>query len=104
MSHPAVSFEDATRVIGILPSLAPHPNSTNLRALTVDLEDKLTTIPSKQSADWGYSEMITIDEIYALKTGGTHWSNWTDPGPHCTTGGTSTEQQDADTTYDAHKK
>ena len=104
MSHPAVSFEDATRVIGILPSLAPRPNSTNLRALTVDLEDKLTTIPSEQSADWGYSGMVTIDEIYNLKTGGTQWTNWTDPGPHRATGGTSTKQRDNDTTYDAHKK
>ena len=48
--------------------------------------------------------MITIDEIYNLKTGGTHWSNWTDPGPHRGTGGTSTAQQDNYLTYDAHKK
>ena len=104
MSHPAVSFEDATRVIGILPSLAPRPNSTNLRCLTVDLEDKLTTIPSEQSADWGYSGMITIDEIYGLKTGGTHWTNWADPGPHRATGGTSAQQRDAGARYDADKK
>ena len=104
MSHPAVSFEDATRVIGIVPSLGPRPNSTNIRALTADLDDKLTTIPSEQSADWGYSGMITMDEIYGLRTGGTHWANWTDPGPHAPIGGTSEEQRDNDKQYDAHKK
>ena len=104
MSHPAVSFEDAMRVIGSLPNLEPRPNSTNIRALTVDLVDKLTTIPSEQSADWGYSGLVEQDAIYALKTGDTAWQNWTDPGPHRTTGGTSEQQRDAETTYEADKR
>ena len=104
MSHPAVSFDDAMRVIGTLPTLEPRPNSTNIRALVLDLVDKLTTIPSEQSADWGYSGLVEQDQIYALKTGGTHWRNWTDPGPHRATGGTTTQQRDAEATYEADKR
>ena len=94
MSQPVVSFEDAKAAIGLLPSLAPRPNSTNIRALFINLVDKLTTIPSQQSANWGYSGLIKQDALYALKTGGTAWGNWADPGPHRETGGTSKQQRD----------
>jgi len=104
MSHPAVSFEDAKDAISILPSLAPCPNSTNIRALTADLVDKLTTIPSEQSADWGYSGLVEQNELYSLKTGGTAWRNWANPGPHAPTGGTAEEQKATETSWEANKK
>ena len=97
MSHPPVSYEDAKAAIGILPSLAPCPSSTNIRALTTDLVNKLTTIPSEQSADWGYSGLIEQNALYALKTGGTAWRDWANPGPHRQIGGTAEEQRDAET-------
>ena len=104
MSHPAVSYEDAKAAIGILPSLAPRPSSTSIRALTTDLVDKLTTIPSEQSADWGFSGLIEQNALYALKTGGTAWLDWVNPGPHRQIGGTAEEQRDAETRWEANKK
>ena len=54
MCTPEVTFEDALAVIGTLPSLEPRPTSTNIRALEIDLVDKLTMIPSTQSVNFGY--------------------------------------------------
>ena len=68
MPHPEMSFEDASKVVGILPILAPHPNATNTRVLMTDLVNKLTSILSQQSADLGYAGMVQSNEIYALKT------------------------------------
>ena len=58
-----VAYADAVTAIGILPSLAPRPCSTNIQALTVDLIDKLTIIPSEQSADLGYSGLAEQDAV-----------------------------------------
>ena len=68
MLHPAVSYEDATREIGQLPSLAPRPTATNIRALVINLVDKLRILQSQQSADLGYAGLVEQDESYALKT------------------------------------
>ena len=68
MCTPEVTFKDALAVIGTLPSLAPRPTATNIRALEIDLVDKLTMIPSEQSADFGYSGKVEADVFYALKT------------------------------------
>ena len=75
MSHPMVTYADALAAIGTLPSLAPRPCSTNIRALTVDLIDKLTIIPSEQSADLGYSGLAEQDAVYALQTN-VPWTDW----------------------------
>ena len=83
MSNPAVSYKDTTRAIGQLPSLAPRPTATNILALVVDLVDKLTIIPSQQSADLGYAGLVELDELYQLKTA-IPWKNWPDPGPYAT--------------------
>ena len=48
-------FEDAFAVIGTLPLLAPRPTATNIRALEIDLVDKLTMIPPEKSVDFGYA-------------------------------------------------
>ena len=66
MSQPVIKFENARDKIGILPSLGPRPNATNIRALCVNLVDKLTTIPSQKSEEFGYAGMVEHEEIYAL--------------------------------------
>ena len=68
MSHPFVTFEDAKDAILILPSLEPRPTATNIAALTLDLVDKLTTIPYEQTADLEYLGLVQQDEMYALAT------------------------------------
>ena len=74
MSYPMVIYADAVAAIGILLSFAPRPCSTNIRALTVDLIDKLTIIPSEQSADLGYLGLAEQDAVYALQTN-VPWTN-----------------------------
>ena len=53
------------------------PCSTNIRALAIDLIDKLTIIPSEQTADLGYSGLAEQDAVYALQTkvALTNWPN-----------------------------
>ena len=46
MSHPIVTYDDTRDAIGQLPSLGPRPTATNIKALVVDLVEKLTIIPS----------------------------------------------------------
>ena len=79
MSHPEVSYADAVATIGILPSLAPRPCATNLRALTIDLVDTLSMVPSEQSADLGYSGMVEQDAVHSLRNP-TPWVNFLNPG------------------------
>ena len=83
MCTPEVTFEDARAVIGTLPSLAPRPTATNIRALEIDLVDKLTMIPSEQSVNFGYSWKIEVEVVYALKMN-IPWVDWKNPGPHVT--------------------
>ena len=84
MSRPQeVTFEDALAVIVILPSLAPRPTTTNICALEIDLVDKLTIIPSKQSFKFGYSGKVEADVVYALKLN-IPLVNLQNPGPHVT--------------------
>ena len=47
MSHPVITYEEAVAAIGVLPSLAPRPCATNIRALETDPTDKLIIVPSK---------------------------------------------------------
>ena len=74
-----VTFADAVAAIGTLPSLAPRPCATNIRALAIDLIDKLTIIPSEQTADLGYSGLAEQDGVYALQTN-VPWANFINPG------------------------
>ena len=78
-----VTFGDALVVIGTLPSLAPRPTATNICALEINLVDKLTMVPSKQSVDFGYSGKVEADVVYAFKTK-IPWVDWKNPGPHVT--------------------
>ena len=74
-----VTFADVEAAIGTLPSLAPRPCATNIRALAIDLIDKLTIIPSEQTADLGYSGLAKQDAVYALQIN-VAWANWPNPG------------------------
>ena len=74
MSHPMVTYANAVAAIGILPSLASRPSSTNIPALTIDLMDKITITPSEQSADLGYSGLSEQDAVYPLQTN-VPWTN-----------------------------
>ena len=79
MTISSILFEDAT-IIGVLPSVAPRPNHTNIRALDHDLCEKLQSIPSQQSKAFGYLGMAQYIEEYALNTN-KPWVDWDNPGP-----------------------
>ena len=68
-------------MIGMLPSLAPHPTTTNICALEINLVDKLTMIPSEKYVDFEYSGKVESDVVYALKKN-IPWVGWQNPGPH----------------------
>ena len=105
MSYADITYEEAKDVIGILPNCEPRPNFTNIRAMWLDLVDKLTTIPSEQSEALGYSGMVQPPEIYALDTG-TPWQDWPNPGAHFTVdeNWTDTEKENNELVYKANKK
>ena len=68
-------------MVGVLPSLYPRPNGTNLNKLERDLVGKMSTVPSYQSMDEGYGGMVDDTAIYALRCA-TPWVAYPDPGPH----------------------
>ena len=92
MFTPEVTFEDALSVIGTLPSLLPRPTATNIRALEINLFDKLTMIPSGKSVNFGYSEKVEADVVYSLKTK-IPWVDFQNPGPHVTFADNLTDTQ-----------
>ena len=69
--------------MGVLPSLHPRPNGTNLNKLERDLVEKLSSNPSYQLTDEGYGGMVDDPTIYTLRCS-TAWVAWTDLGPHQT--------------------
>ena len=44
-----------------------------------DLTDKMIIVPSEQTADLGFSGLVSQDAVYALQTA-TPWVNYADPG------------------------
>ena len=94
MSTPEVTFKDTLAVISTLPTLSPSSTATNIRALVIDIVEKLTMILSEQSANFGYAGKVEADVVYALKTN-TAWVDWQNPEPHLTLG---EELTDAETT------
>ena len=79
-------------MIGTLSSLAPRPTATNICAFEIDLVNKLTMIPSKQSVDFGYSGKVEAGVVYAPKTN-ILWVDWQNPGPHVTLANNLTDTQ-----------
>ena len=105
MSHPAITYEDAAKLIGVLPTLEPRPTATNIRSLVVNLVDKLITVPSQQTADHGYAGMVEQNELYTLRTN-TPWVPFPDPGEHATVDPAATDDanRQALIVYNANKK
>ena len=102
---PPILYENAVRMIGTLPTLRPRPTSTNIRALTTYLSDRITSIPSYQSPEFGHMGMVEEKTVYAL-TGADPWVEFNNLGVFCdrTDGTASTVQQkDAEAICLAHK-
>ena len=66
MVQTITNYEEALNVIGALPSMDPRPNATNICAVDRHLDERLSTIPSYQSATLGYAGMAKKAELYAL--------------------------------------
>ena len=100
-----ITVDEAVRIIGTLPSLAPHPNATNIRALEVAFFDALEGIPSQQSPEFGYKGMSQQAAEYALNVN-VPWIDFPDPGNHRQADGTMNTQQhrDADAIFAAMLK
>ena len=66
MRAPKITAKKAIALVGVLPSLHPRPNGTNLNKLEQDLVEKMSTVPSYQSTDKGYGGMVDDPIIYAF--------------------------------------
>ena len=97
-----IDFETATSTIGTLPSLHPRPSHANIRALERVLFERLETLQSSQSEEWGFRGLAEQPAEYALKSA-TPWINAPNPGPHRPIGLNAQATRDAEATYDAQK-
>jgi hypothetical protein len=97
-----IDFETATGTIGTLPSLHPRPSHANIRALERVLFERLETLQSSQSEEWGFRGLAEQPNEYALKSA-TPWTNAPNPGPHRPIGLNAQATRDAEATYDAEK-
>ena len=97
-----IKFEEAERLIGVLPTLAPRPTATSIRNLEKALFDALEGIPSQQSAEYGYKGMAQQAAEYALSTN-EPWQDFPNPGNHRAADGmmNAVEQRDADAVFNA---
>ena len=106
MTPALVTYAEAVETIGILPSLAPRPNATNLRLLQRVLGDALEGITSFQSEEFGFRGMVESAPIYALRTN-IPWVECPDPGHHRALDGgnnfTTTQQRDLEVVFQAKK-
>eukprot|EP00956_Cyclotella_meneghiniana_P021067 scaffold37874_cov42-Cyclotella_meneghiniana.AAC.11 len=103
MAPSVITYDEAREIIGVLPSVAPRPNATNLRNLSEHLERKVQTIPApQQSPEYRYRGMVQPAAVYALRTN-TPWQDWEDPGAHPAAAATTAEQNNIRAIYDANK-
>eukprot|EP00804_Cyclotella_cryptica_P013523 CCRYP_017243-RA/>CCRYP_017243-RA protein AED:0.41 eAED:0.30 QI:0/0/0/1/1/1/5/0/1642 len=102
MAHALITYEEAQKAVGILPSLAPRPNAVNIRALSTLLEQRLEKIPCTQAPEHGFAGMVMPEQIYALRSV-IPWTEWPDPGNHPAAANTSVEQRNVKTIYDANR-
>ena len=58
----------------------PRPNATNIRAVNLHLDERLSNIPSFQSTTFGYAGMAKKAELYELDTT-TPWADFANTGP-----------------------
>ena len=108
-----ITTDKVTVAIGALPSLDPHPNAVNIRALRVHIERALQLLSCPQSIHHGWKGLAMSCAMYApLVTGGTPFRAPTDPGPAAIYTGadpadlrplTRTEQATIDAIFARHK-
>ena len=97
-----IDFDTATAVIGTLPSLHPRPSHANIRALERDLFEKLETLQSSQSEEWGFRGLAEQPAEYALKST-IPWVHAPNPGQHRTLGLNAADTRDAEAVFEAQK-
>ena len=97
-----IDYDIATAAIGTLPSLHPRPSHTNIRALERVLFDRLETLQSTQSEDWGFRGLAEQPAEYALKSA-TPWVHSPNPGQHRQLGLNAGDTGDAEALYEAEK-
>ena len=97
-----IDYDIATAAIGTLPSLHPRPSHTNIRALKRVLFDRLETLQSTQSEEWGFRGLAEQPAEYALKSA-TPWVHSPNPGLHRQLGLNAGETRDAEALYSAEK-
>ena len=97
-----IDYDTATAAIGTLPSLHPRPSHANIRALERDLFEKLETLQSTQSEEWGFRGLAEQPAEYALKSG-TAWVHSPNPGQHRPLGLAAQATRDAEAVYLAEK-
>eukprot|EP00804_Cyclotella_cryptica_P017051 CCRYP_003288-RA/>CCRYP_003288-RA protein AED:0.71 eAED:0.43 QI:0/0/0/1/1/1/2/0/302 len=102
MAHALITYEEAHKDIGTLPSLALRPNAVNIRALSVLLEQRLEKIPCTQAPEHGFVGMVMPEQIYALCCA-IPWAKWPDPGNHPAAANTSVKQYNVKTIYGANR-
>ena len=97
-----IDYDTATAAIGTLPSLHPRPSHANIRALERDLFEKLETLQSTQSEEWGFRGLAEQPAEYALKSV-TAWVHSPNPGQHRPLGLAAQATRDAEAVYLAEK-
>jgi hypothetical protein len=97
-----IDYDTATAAIGTLPSLHPRPSHANIRALERDLFEKLETLQSTQSEEWGFRGLAEQPAEYALKSV-TPWVHSPNPGQHRPLGLAAGPTRDAEAVYLAEK-
>jgi len=73
MSAPLVTYDDALQSLDNVPNLGDCPTAANIRNLREDICDKLEAIPSHQSNDYGFRNVIESTEKYNLLCPGAPW-------------------------------
>lgn len=97
-----IDYDTATAPIGTLPSLHPRPSHANICALERDLFEKLETLQSTQSEEWGFRGLAEEPAEYALKSA-TAWVHSPNPGQHRPLGLNAADTRDAEAVYLAEK-
>lgn len=97
-----IDYDTATAAIGTLPPLTPRPSHANIRALERDLFEKLETLQSTQSEEWGFRGLAEQPAEYALKSA-TAWVHSPNPGQHRQLGLNAGDTRDAEAVYLAEK-
>ena len=75
-----VTFQQIAALLVACTSLAPYPTATHIHVFVIKLAAVLISIPSHQSAAYGYTGVVEQREVYTL-IGEIPWYNFVDPGP-----------------------